>query len=106
MFTPHTKITCQNLSVGYDMKCGGRDVTPNYIICLSSVLSSQKKRWMIAFVLGEVFPAFVYDQLRPLWQHLVTTGTPAQVKLAVRCLCSHINDPVITYNILTVCNFT
>jgi len=43
MFTSHTKITYQNPSVGYDMKCGGRDVTPNYIFCFCSVLSLQKR---------------------------------------------------------------
>ena len=64
-----------------------------------------KERWMITCVLGEVFPTFV-TQLLPLWQRVATSGTPAQVKLAVRCLCGHINDPFITYSILTVCNFT
>ncbi|XP_021942836.1 sister chromatid cohesion protein PDS5 homolog A-B-like isoform X2 [Zootermopsis nevadensis] len=47
--------------------------------------------------LGEVYPAIVSDHLVPVWHAFATFGTPAQAKLAIRCLCSHTVEPVITH---------
>lgn len=74
-------------------------------LLIMHLLSAQSilNMWMITCVLGEVYPVIVSDHLVPVWHAFATFGTPAQAKLAIRCLCSHTVEPVITH-ILAVCS--
>jgi hypothetical protein len=74
---------------------------PSYLFV--SCAENTEKSWSVTCISGEVFPGFVSDHLAPLWVKFATSGTPAQAKLAVCCICKHTSESVIAH-VLKVCN--